>query len=327
MTLPLYFAPINTLGNAPFRHILLTKGADFVFSELLMAQKLHEEYYKRKLQLPPEDISKTIFQIGAGTKEEVTNAVSFLTKQVSGIKEINLNMGCPQSTLQKNNVCGGLLLRQDLMRNVATTLVIECKKNNILPSVKLRLGTDEEHILITDYTRLLSDAGIQKIYIHLRPLRYNYTHPVLISPVIGLQEKFPNIAIILNGDIDCFQSYKELTSKASCKGVMIGRAALSNLLIFEQIKREQPSTQGPYDPLAKDSELVQKGQHIVMSETKKQVILEFLALSDELPLSVVKSNLSYLTKGVSARGAFIGAISPEKDKTVIIERFKDHFFS
>ncbi|MCF7799308.1 tRNA-dihydrouridine synthase family protein [Candidatus Woesearchaeota archaeon] len=326
MMFPLYFAPINTLGNSLYRHLLLQQGADFVFSELLLAKKITHTYYRRKLILPLADISKTIFQIGAGSKAEVSAAVNFLTERIRGIVEINLNMGCPQSTMQNNKVCGGLLLDEVIMQDVAKMLVIECEKKGIIPSVKLRLGTSKEDICIRKYVFLLSEVGIKKIYIHLRPLRYNYTHPVLVEPVVGLQEDFPTVQIILNGDVDSYEAYEQL-AHVGCQGVMIGRAALSNPFIFEQIKHKLLTTSGAYDPLRKDPELLINGQHSGMGAKKKKFVLEFLDGASELPLSVVKANLSWLTKGVSARGKFIETISTEKDIAAIIETFKEHFVS
>lgn len=326
MTLPLYFAPINTLGNADYRHVLLKHGADFVFSELLLADKLGEEHYQRKLTLPADDSVKTIFQIGAKSSDEVERAILFLTQTIPQIKEINLNMGCPQSSMQQRGVCGGLLYNQELMGELAASLAHNCKVKNIIPSVKLRLGTSPTNIKITEYIATLRKAHIKKIYIHLRPLRYNYTHPAIIKPVIGLQEKFSDVEIILNGDIDSFKAYEVLTTTASCRGVMIGRAALSNPFIFEQIKNKTNSSHGPYNPLAKDPHLLCKGQQVIMDKEKQAIIISFLRAAS-IPLSVLKANLSWLIKGVSARRKFIGVIAEEQNKKAIIERFKEHFSS
>ncbi len=323
----LYFAPINTLGNYIYRHFLLEEGADFVFSELLLAKKFHEEYYQRKIEVPTNDIPRTIFQIGVGTSDDAKDMIQFLVKKIKGIREINLNMGCPQSTLQKEGIGGGILLNQAMMRVVAKSFAEECRKQHVLPSVKLRLGTSEEEIQIHAYLNLLSLVGIKKIYVHLRPLRYNYTKPALYTVATKLKAQHPELQLILNGDIDSYEAYEQLMTTTHADGIMIGRAALSNPLIFKQIKNKRKTRKGPYNPLLKDPELLISQQGVVMSKEKQEAILKFLRNAKELSLSVLKANLSWLTKGVSARGAFIDAIVKEQNLSKIIETFKEHFFS
>jgi tRNA-dihydrouridine synthase len=329
VTPPLYFAPINVLGHGAYRHVLLRHGADYVFSELLMVAKLSESHYQQKLQLPAQDISRTIFQLGVGTPQEVNEGIDLLTRTIDGITEININMGCPQSSLQKNAVCSGLLLHPEQMRAVARALATRCKKEQIIPSVKLRLGPHPEQLALHDYLSLLAEEGITKIYIHLRTLRYNYTKPARWDVAADIKTAFPHLTIILNGDIDSYQRATRLASQTACDGLMIGRAALSNPLVFSQIKQGVTATTAidEFDPLRNDPQLQLQQQHIVMTQEKKEVILTFLSLATDVPLRVVKANLSWLTKGVSARGAFIDAISRQQHLDDIIETFKAHFSS
>ena len=175
MTLPLYFAPIHRLSNWTYRHFLLQQGADFVFSELIMVDRWSFELDKNKFKCFPDDLSRTIFQIGANTDKEISFAVEEFKKIHPNIKELNLNMGCPQSSMQLRQVCGGILLNTDLMFSLSKSLADNCNNANIVPSVKLRLGTSQEKIIIKAYLSLLERAGINKVYIHARPLKYNYT--------------------------------------------------------------------------------------------------------------------------------------------------------
>jgi len=238
-------------------------------------------------------------------------------------------MGCPQSSLQKNAVCSGLLLHPERMRAVARAVATRCREEQIIPSVKLRLGPHPNQLAIHDYLQLLSDEGITKIYIHLRTLRYNYTKPARWDVAADIKTAFPYLTIILNGDIDSYQRATQLALLTACDGLMIGRAALSNPLIFSQIKQgvRADTAIDEFDPLRNDPHLQPQHQHIVMTQEKKEAILTFLSLANDIPLRVVKANLSWLTKGVSARGVFIDAISRQQHLGDIIETFKAHFSS
>jgi len=271
-----------------------------------MVDRWSFELDKNKLKCFPEDLSRTIFQIGANTEKEISFAVEEFKKIHPNIREINLNMGCPQSSMQQRQVCGGILLNTDLMFSLSQSLAINCNKNDILPSVKLRLGTSPEKIIIEDYLSLLQRSGIKKVYIHARPLQYNYSRPALWSEFSSLVDSFPDLDLILNGDVDSYGSYLQL-EKFSPSGVMVGRAALGNPLIFQQIKNEDNSVSGKvgrFDPELKDNELVQDENGLVrMSEKKRCLIEEFVSFAkkENLREEILATHIAYLNKGVSKK--------------------------
>ncbi|MGE0792972.1 MAG: tRNA-dihydrouridine synthase family protein [Candidatus Woesearchaeota archaeon] len=288
----LYFAPINVFGHYVYRHFLLLKGADYVFSELIMPNDLSSE---RKFKIFSEDLDKTIFQIGVSSVEDVENAVSKLFEKFGKVHEININMGCPHSTMQKKKICSGILFDLKLMGEL-------CKKlssyGNFIASVKLRLGTSLKDIKIEEYLKVCLNNGVKKVYIHFRPLIYNYTKPVL--KIENLKLKFPNMELIYNGDVDCYNKC------VGYDGYMIGRAALSNPLIFSQIKQKINGKVERYDFTLNDSSLIKEKGLIKLSDEKKKVISEFVELCKKEGLSdeVVKRNLAWLLKGVSDKKEF-----------------------
>ncbi len=308
--LPLYFAPINALGNPVFRHLLLLHDADFVFSELLQVDRWGHEVIKEKLRVIDGDLPKTIFQIGVSNTADVEKGVSLLIEEFKTPVEININMGCPQSSMQKRKTCGGILSDLDILSEVSRQLVLSCAEHEIIPSVKLRLGTAPDEIKIKEYLGLLRDAGIKKVYVHARTLRYNYTKPAMHEELFSLQDLFPNMELIFNGDIDSFEVTQELAPH--CKGLMVGRAALSNPLIFEQIKASQKTILGPYNPFYKDPhhKIIESGKTVIGSE-KRTVLAEFMSLTEEFSLrrELRDMNLMYMTKGLSSKSEFIKDIS------------------
>jgi len=318
----LYFAPMNLLSNYVYRNILLNTSADFVFSELIMIAKFDEEIEKGKLKLFPKDISKTIFQIGAGSKQEIIGGVKKLKNLILNIKEINLNMGCPQSTMQKRKICGGILQDKTLIKELSETLSKECLPNTI-PSVKLRLGSNPDNIEINEYLKILQDSNIFKVYIHARPNKYGYQKPAIYKYFQNLKNEFPNIEIIINGDIDSYNKYLELTSKISCDGIMIGRAALSNPFIFYQIKNKISSNSNNFNPVHNDINIIKSNNNYYLTNLKKEKILEFidLAVKENLNFNLIKNNLIHLVKGLSDKNNFLYKLNTLKSINDIKELF------
>ena len=62
--------------------MLLSKGADFAFSELIQADRLEKEKEKEKLKVMWGDESATIWQIGASNKEEMQKCIDFFIAPV-----------------------------------------------------------------------------------------------------------------------------------------------------------------------------------------------------------------------------------------------------
>ncbi|MFW5977543.1 MAG: tRNA-dihydrouridine synthase family protein [Candidatus Nanoarchaeia archaeon] len=299
-SVPLYAAPLNTFSTAIFRHVLLQRGADFVFSELLVISTLHydENFFKQKMACFKQDLPKTIFQIGAKDPSEIKTGVCLLKKLHPKIVEINLNAGCPQSRLQQAGVCGGLLHDMLAFTTVCKELVHQCAQAHCIPSVKLRTGLDENTIQIKQYLRIVFDCGIKKVYIHARPLRYNYTKPAQYGVFENLAKEFSQLELIFNGDVDSYERYSLLASMGA-RGVMVGRAHLSNPLIFEHIKEHKKSL-SRYDPLLNDIGLVLREGKTYLSQTKKEFIVDFLKYSAQQSanLSTTRRLVLQFVKGV-----------------------------
>lgn len=289
MVKPLYFAPINYYGNNNYRHFLLKYCVDYVFTELIMVSRLPSQL--NKFVVYPEDLDKTIFQIGAGTTNEIDIGVNEIIRVHPNAKEINLNMGCPRSSMQKTKVCGGILQDKELIKKLATHFAKICP---VVSSIKIRLGTSPENVEIDDYVNIISCSGIKKIYIHARTLRHPYEKQANYAPLIGLKDRFPDVTFIFNGDIDSYETYEQVENY--CDGVMIGRAALSNPLIFEQIKNKIFVSSGPYDPFTKDPNILRKNGKSYLNEDKKNAILEFLKTDGDK--SQKEANIRYLLKGI-----------------------------
>ncbi len=322
----LYFAPMNFLSNYVYRHILLENGADFVFSELIMLDKLDEEIKKDKLKFINEDIVKTIIQIGTSDILELEQGIKKIKELIPKIKEINLNMGCPQSSMLQKKICGGILTDKSLMKELCLELAKQCKLNNIAPSIKLRLGTDKNHIEINKYLEILQESDVNKVYIHARPSKYSYQKPALYKPLINIKKDFPKMKIILNGDIDSYNKYKEVT-KIKPDGIIIGRAALSNPLIFQQIKDKLIIKSIKFNPVLNDPNIILKNKEYILSKEKQNIIkgLITLAIKENLRYVLLKNNLVYLVKGLTNNSAFLKKINGSSDINTI-EKFYSNYF-
>lgn len=282
----LYFPPINKLGNIAFRTLCHDMGADFIFTEMIRIEKYldGDEHQERKAFVPQSQRDFTIVQIICDEISHIEAGVRKLVLGNPNIFEINYNMGCPQSTLCSTESGGGILGNTKRVRDVGVSLVRVCETYGIKPSIKMRLGLSREDISVVRNIKALAEVGIKKIYVHGRVLGENYNKPATWEELAFVVKEFPELEIVVNGDVCDLESLNQILHITQSDSVLIGRAALEHPSVFKHLKeyKQVKYTQG-YGLEVKLPELL--------------AYLE-LALEYDISLSYVKQNIAYMTKGL-----------------------------
>ena len=145
---------------------------------------------------------------------------------------IDYNMGCPAPHVTRQMAGGALLQEVSLTQQIFNTLVNAVKKPVTL---KIRSGvTDESKFLFREIAEIAEDEGIQMITFHPRTVSQGYSGNADWSMIKELKE-ISNIPIVGNGDIMTPEDAKEMLDETDCDYVMIGRGAMGNPFLFEQI--------------------------------------------------------------------------------------------
>jgi tRNA-dihydrouridine synthase B len=145
---------------------------------------------------------------------------------------IDYNMGCPAPHVTKQMAGGALLQEVNLTQQIFHTLVNAVKKPVTL---KIRSGvTDESKFLFREIAEIAEDAGIQMITFHPRTVSQGYSGHSDWSLIKELKE-VSSIPIVGNGDIVTPEDAKMMIDETGCDYVMVGRGAMGNPFLFEQI--------------------------------------------------------------------------------------------
>jgi tRNA-dihydrouridine synthase len=306
----LYFPPINKLGNVAFRKVCNNSGADYVFTEMVRVEKIIEgdPFQLRKLRIPKDMESKTIVQIICEDTTRIEECVDKIVELTNGLFEINYNMGCPQSTMAKNECGGGIVKNPQKVYEVSKALAQACKKYNIKASIKIRIGKDRESINILENVQMIKNAEITKIYIHGRTLLDGYRRPATYEEIGQVKTKFPELEIIGNGDITDLESLNDLIDTSGCDGVLVGRAALNNPYIFKEF------TDKTHTVKSTGIELIQS----------IPAIIELLnaGIQEDLNLDYLKQNIVWMTKGVIGSAEFRTILNNTSDITEFLQYCK-----
>ncbi len=145
---------------------------------------------------------------------------------------IDYNMGCPAPHVTQQMAGGALLQEVNLTQQIFSTLVNAVKKPVTL---KIRSGvTDASKFLFREIAEIAEDEGIQMITFHPRTVSQGYSGRADWNLIKELKE-ISNIPIVGNGDITTPEDAKTMIDETGCDYVMIGRGAMGNPFLFEQI--------------------------------------------------------------------------------------------
>jgi tRNA-dihydrouridine synthase A len=160
-----------------------------------------------------------------------------------GFKEINLNIGCPSSKVQKGRF-GAVLMREP---ELVSKCIYAMRKSISIPvTVKCRIGVDDmdEDAYLDKFIKEISFSGCETFIIHARkawlsglsPKDNREIPPLNYQRVYKLKETFPELNIIINGGIKTIRESIEHLNYVD--GVMLGREAYDNPFILTEVDSE-----------------------------------------------------------------------------------------
>ena len=114
-------------------------------------------------------------------------------------------------------------------------------------TVKMRAGWDGEHLTAVEVAKQCEANGAALITVHGRTREQMYIPP--ISPeVIRAVKQAVSVPVLGNGDITTAEDALAMIRETGCDGVMVGRGALGNPWLFEEIRAAllgQPAPKAP----------------------------------------------------------------------------------
>ena len=237
--------------------------------------------------------------------------MGFASEYVSNIVDIvDVNMGCPAPKIVKNGDGSKLLTNLELLEKVAEAVV---KKSKVPVTVKIRKGFDSSSIVAVEVAKILEKVGVSAITIHGRTRAEFYSGQADWEIIKKVKEAV-KIPVIGNGDIKSKEDAKRMFEETNVDGIMIGRAAIGNPFIFEEIINY----------------LQGKEQRIITNEEKLQTILEHIELEikekgENIAIKEMRKHLAYYIRGLKDASATREKINRIESKDELFECLKAYF--
>src|SRR3989338_3416792 len=230
----LCLAPMADVTDCVFRQIIAKYGKpDIFWTEFVSADGLAHPKAQEKLlidlkyQKNEHPIVAQIF----GAKPENIKIASALCKKL-GFDGIDINMGCPDKTIEKQ--CAGAAMMKDL--KLVREIIRAAKEGGgDLPiSVKTRIGYNKNEI--ETWIRELLSENLAAIIVHLRTRKEMSDVPAhweLMKRIIEIRDEMKVTTLILgNGDVADINDARRKCEETGCDGVMLGRAIFGNPWLF-----------------------------------------------------------------------------------------------
>lgn len=239
----LYLAPMAGITDQVFRRLCFSHGCDQATTEMVSAQGFltappDRNAYRFLLARAPEEGPLAV-QLFGSEPLFMAQAAARLT-ELGRFTGIDLNMGCPAQKVVGGQ-SGSALMKDPPL---AARIVEQVKKSTLLPvTVKMRLGWDETHKNAVAFARLMQAAGADGLTVHGRTRMQQYAGRADWETIARVREAV-DIPVVANGDIVDGASALAALAATGCDALAIGRGALGNPWIFEEIKAAAAGT--PY---------------------------------------------------------------------------------
>lgn len=224
-------APLAGITNIAFRKIIKSFGAGLVYSEMVSDKAIIYGNKKTLEMLQVDESEHPIsMQVFGGDKESIVEAAKFID-QHSNCDIIDINMGCPVNKVLKSDAGSKLLLYPDKIYDIVKATVEAVSKP---VTVKIRSGFDFEHINAVEVAKLIEKAGASAIAVHGRTRSQMYEGKADWGIIKQVKDAV-SIPVIGNGDVKTAKDAQRMLDETGVDAVMVGRAALGNPWVIQQM--------------------------------------------------------------------------------------------
>jgi tRNA-dihydrouridine synthase B len=230
----LLLAPMAGVTDKPFRQLCRMHGAGLTVSEMVASDPALWNTKKSQLRLNHyEEESPRAVQIVGADPQAMANAARHNADL--GAQIIDINMGCPAKKVC--NVFSGSALMQNEM---LVTKILESVVDAVaIPvTLKIRTGWNKENKNAVKIARIAEDSGIQMLTVHGRTRACGFKGDAEYQTIKQVKDQV-SIPVIANGDITTPGKATDVLDATGADGIMLGRAALGNPWIFNEITHFQ----------------------------------------------------------------------------------------
>ena len=224
-------APMAGVTNSAFRTIAKELGAGLVVMEMVSDKGIQYNNEKTLHMLHIDEGENPVsIQLFGSDEDSLARAAEFIQENTK-TDIVDINMGCPVNKIVKNEA-GAMWLKDpdkiySIINKVQSVLDIPL-------TVKMRTGWSDPSLAVEN-ALAAEAAGVSALAMHGRTREQMYTGHADLETLHKVAQALTKIPFIANGDIRTVQDAKQRIEEVGADAVMIGRAAMGNPYLFNQI--------------------------------------------------------------------------------------------
>ncbi len=223
-------APMAGVADRAFRELCVEFGAAYVVGEMVSAKGITYNNDKSLELLEMSDKERpAAIQLFGYEPDVMAKAAEISMKYKPDI--IDINMGCPAPKIASNHSGAALMKEPDLCGEIVKAV---SKAVDIPVTVKIRKGWDDNSVNAVEIAKICEQAGASAVTVHGRTRQQQYMPPADWD-IIKKVKQAVKIPVIGNGDVTSAELAAKMFEQTDCDLIMIGRGALGNPFIFQEI--------------------------------------------------------------------------------------------
>jgi len=305
----LWLAPLAGFTDYAFRMVCKDQGADVIVSEMVSADGLAYDSDKTLVYMRFNEAQRPFgIQLFGNVPAIMARAAQRAAQENPDF--IDINMGCPVKKVIGRQAGCGLMREPKIAYDIVKAVKEVLAPLQIPLTVKFRSGWDQHSINYLEYGPLMEEAGADIICLHPRTRsqqfegKSNWTHIKNLVQVV-------TVPVIGNGDIRTPDDANRMFEETGCAGIMIGRGALGNPWIFDEIKAIRAGKEYHRPSPIEQFEVIAKQYRLAVADKPSRAIFE------------MRGQLCYYTKGIpnsaKVRAQINSCADPEETLSLVKE--------
>lgn len=229
-------APMAGITDWPFRLRCQQLGADVLVSEMISAMGLLQapkdsRVYQDLLAHHPAET--TLIAQLFGKEPEMMGEAAAILHERPYYHGIDINFGCPAPKVTGSGSGSALMKNLPLAAKIVNAVRASTSKPL---SAKMRLGWDHDSINAVDFALMCQDQGVDSLCVHGRTRAMQYSGRADWDMIAKVKQAV-SIPVFANGDVFAPEDGIEIIKRTGADGIAIGRGALGNPWLFQQVKQ------------------------------------------------------------------------------------------
>lgn len=238
-------APMANVTDVAFRRVIAKYGKpDVLWTEFVSADglTLAPESGRKKLlkDLEYDESERPIIAQFFTSRPEMMEKAAMLAVEL-GFDGIDINMGCPDRTIEKQGAGAALMKTPKIARAVirAAQRGVAKAGSTIPVSVKTRIGWNKVELetwlpeILEENPALVTIHARTRKEMSLVPARWEF-----VKRAVEIRNERKSSALIFgNGDVKNLAEADARVKETGCDGVMIGRGIFGNPFLFNRTKQ------------------------------------------------------------------------------------------